>query len=183
MLSLPRPRILNASDVGLGKTIETGICLRELGARRRADRILIICPAGICEQWQDEMAGKFAMNFKIFDREGVHEARKRIEVGGNPWATEPRIISSFDYLKRRDGAFREVQHLRFSVIVCDEVHHLADNTLTDDIADRHRLAQWAAKASDALILLSATPHSGIDESFVSLLNLLEPTLVPDIETA
>lgn len=181
MLSLPRPRILNASDVGLGKTVETGISLRELGVRRRADRILIICPAGICEQWQDEMARLFGMEFKVFDREGVHEARKGIEVGGNPWATEPRIIASFDYLKRRDGAFREVQNLRFSVIVCDEVHHLADNTLTDDIADRHRLAQWAAKASDGLILLSATPHSGIDESFVSLLNLLEPTLVPNID--
>ena len=181
LLSLPRPRILNASDVGLGKTVETGITLRELNARRRADRILIICPAGICEQWQEEMAGKFGLEFKVFDREGVHEARKRIEVSGNPWATEPRIIASFDYLKRRDGAFREVQNLRFSVIVCDEVHHLADNTLTDDISDRYRLAQWVAKAADALILLSATPHSGYDESFASLLNLLEPTLVPDIQ--
>jgi SNF2 family DNA or RNA helicase len=181
LLSLPRPRILNASDVGLGKTVETGITLRELNARRRADRILIICPAGICEQWQEEMAGKFGLEFKVFDRDGVHEARKRIEVGGNPWATEPRIIASFDYLKRRDGAFREVQNLRFSVIVCDEVHHLADNTLTDDISDRYRLAQWVAKAADALILLSATPHSGYDESFASLLNLLELTLVPDIQ--
>jgi SNF2 family DNA or RNA helicase len=181
MLSLPRPRILNASDVGLGKTIEPGSALRELIARRRGDRILIICPAGICEQWRDEMAGKFGLDFKVFDRDGVHEVRKRIEVGGNPWATEPRIIASFDYLKRRDGAFREVQNLRFSVIVCDECHHLADNTLTDDIADRHRLAQWASKAADALMLLSATPHSGYDESFVSLLNLLEPTLVPDLQ--
>jgi len=88
-----------------------------------------------------------------------------------------KFIASFDYLKRRDGAFREVQNLRFSVLVCDECHHLADNTRTDDIADRHRLAQWASKAADALLLLSATPHSGYDESFVSLLNLLEPTLV------
>jgi superfamily II DNA or RNA helicase len=165
----------------LGKTVETGITLRELNARRRADRILIICPAGICEQWQEEMACKFGLEFKVFDREGVHDARKCIEVGGNPWATEPRIIASFDYLKRRDGAFREVQNLRFSVIVCDEVHHLADNTLTDDISDRYRLAQWVAKAADALILLSATPHSGYDESLASLLNLLEPTLVPDIQ--
>jgi superfamily II DNA or RNA helicase len=165
----------------LGKTIETGISLRELNARRRADRILIICPAGICEQWQEEMASKFGMDFKVFDREGVHEARKRIELAGNPWATEPRIIASFDYLKRRDGAFREVQSLRFSVIVCDEVHHLADNTLNEDVSDRHRLAQWVSKAADALILLSATPHSGYDESFASLLNILEPTLVPDVK--
>ncbi|NOT01001.1 MAG: DEAD/DEAH box helicase [Phycisphaerales bacterium] len=180
MLSLPRPRILNASDVGLGKTIETGIALRELIARRRGGRILIVCPAGIMEQWQDELATKFGLEFQIFDRDGVHEAKKQIELGGNAWATEPRIIASFDYLKRRDGVFREVQNVRFNVIVCDECHHLADNTLTDEVSDRHRLAQWVSKASDALILLSATPHSGYDESFASLLNLLEPTLVPEV---
>ena len=180
MLSLPRPRILNASDVGLGKTIETGLCLREMIARRRGNRILIVCPAGITEQWQDEMATKFGLNFRIFDRDGVHDAKKKLEVGGNPWATEPRIIASFDYVKRRDGAFRDIQQVRFNIVVCDEVHHLADNTQTDDISERHRLAQWVAKASDSLILLSATPHSGYDESFASLLRLLEPTLVPDI---
>ena len=126
MLALPRPRILNASDVGLGKTIETGIALRELIARRRGGRILIVCPAGIAEQWRDEMADKFGLDFKVFDREGVHEARRAVDAGANPWATEPRIIASFDYLKRREGAFREVQNVRFHAIVCDEVHHLAD---------------------------------------------------------
>jgi superfamily II DNA or RNA helicase len=179
MLSLPRPRILNASDVGLGKTIETGIALRELIARRRGGRILIVCPSGIVEQWRDEMADKFGLHFKIFDRDGIHEVKKSIELGANPWATEPRIVASFDYLKRREGAFREVQNVRFNVIVCDEVHHLADNTSGEDISDRHRLAQWIARASDALMLLSATPHSGYDESFASLLNLIEPTLVTD----
>ena len=179
MLALPRPRILNASDVGLGKTIETGIALRELIARRRGGRILIVCPAGIAEQWRDEMAAKFGLDFKVFDREGVHEARKSLDAGANPWATEPRIIASFDYLKNREGAFREVQNVRFNAIVCDEVHHLAINASADDVSDRHRLAQWVARASDALMLLSATPHSGYDESFASLLNLIEPTLVTD----
>jgi len=134
MLALPRPRILNASDVGLGKTIETGIALRELIARRRGGRILIVCPSGIAQQWRDEMDTKFGLDFKVFDREGVHEVKKSIELGANPWATEPRIIASFDYLKRREGAFREVQNVRFNVIVCDEVHHLADNTR--GVADR-----------------------------------------------
>jgi len=181
MLALPRPRILNASDTGLGKTIETGIALRELIVRRRGQRILIVCPAGIMEQWQEEMATKFGLEFRIFDRDGVHDAKKQIELGGNPWATEPRIIASFDYLKRRDGVFREIQNVRFNVIVCDECHHLADNTLTEDPSDRYRLAQWVSKSTDALMLLSATPHSGYDESFASLLNLLEPTLVPDVK--
>src|SRR4051794_38563561 len=104
MLSLPRPRILNASDVGLGKTVETGIALRELIARRRGARILIVCPSGIAEQWREEMATKFGLDFKVFDREGVHAVKKSIDLGANPWATEPRIIASFDYLKRREGA-------------------------------------------------------------------------------
>jgi len=180
MLSLPRPRILNASDVGLGKTIETGICLRELIARRRGNRILILCPANLVEQWQEELASKFGLEFAIFDRDGVLQARRQIDVGVSPWATEPRIIASFDFAKRRDGVLRELQNVRFDVIVCDEAHHLADNTQGEDYADRHRLAQWASRAADALLLLTATPHSGYDESFVSLLNLLEPTLVPDV---
>jgi hypothetical protein len=74
-LELPRPRLLIADDVGLGKTIEAGLILRELNARRRAARILIVCPASIIEQWQTELASKFGFQFKIFDGEGVAEAR------------------------------------------------------------------------------------------------------------
>lgn len=181
MLSLPRARILNASDVGLGKTIETGLCLRELIARRRANRILILCPASITEQWRDEMETRFGLEFKVFDREGVDTSQSALERDTSPWAVEPRIISSFDYLKRREGAFREVQNLRFDVIICDEAHHLAQNVAEEDgdISDRHRLAVWASQASDSLLLLTATPHSGYDNSLASLLRLLEPSLVPD----
>jgi hypothetical protein len=84
-LELPRPRLLIADDVGLGKTIEAGLILRELNARRRANRILIVSPASIVEQWQTELASKFGFQFKIFDSEGVAEARRAYEVGTNPW--------------------------------------------------------------------------------------------------
>jgi SNF2 family DNA or RNA helicase len=83
-LELPRPRLLIADDVGLGKTIEAGLILRELNARRRAARILIVCPASIIEQWQTELASKFGFQFKIFDSEGVAEARRSLEAGSNP---------------------------------------------------------------------------------------------------
>ena len=73
-LELPRPRLLIADDVGLGKTIEAGLILRELNARRRAARILIVSPASIIEQWQTELASKFGFAFRIFDSEGVAEA-------------------------------------------------------------------------------------------------------------
>ena len=70
-LELPRPRLLIADDVGLGKTIEAGLILRELHARRRAARILIVSPASINEQWQTELASTFGFEFRIFDSEGV----------------------------------------------------------------------------------------------------------------
>jgi SNF2 family DNA or RNA helicase len=176
-LELPRPRLLIADDVGLGKTIEAGLILRDLNARRRANRILIVCPAGIMSQWQDELETKFGFRFRIFDRDGLHETRKRLEIGTNPWAVEPRVVASMDFIKRREGSFRELSSTKWDVIIVDEAHHLSAGRSEDDITDRYRLARWLAEATDALLLLTATPHDGYDESFASLLSLLEPTLV------
>jgi len=177
-LELPRPRLLLADDVGLGKTIEAGLILRDLNVRRRANRVLIVCPAGIMKQWQDELEKKFGFRFGIFDRDGLYETRRKLEVGTNPWTVEPRVIASMDFIKRREGSFRELSSTRWDVIIVDEAHHLSAGRSEDDITDRHRLARWLAEATDALLLLTATPHDGYDESFASLLGLLEPTLVP-----
>jgi superfamily II DNA or RNA helicase len=177
-LELPRPRLLIADDVGLGKTIEAGLILRELNARRRANRILVVSPASIVEQWQAELASKFGFQFKIFDSEGVAEARRAYEVGTNPWCAEPRVIASIDYIKRREGAFRELSASRWDIIIIDEAHHLASGGGDEDLTDRYRLARWlAAENTGALLLLTATPHDGYDENFSSLLSLLEPALV------
>jgi superfamily II DNA or RNA helicase len=177
-LELPRPRLLIADDVGLGKTIEAGLILRELNARRRAARVLVVSPASIVEQWQTELASKFGFQFKIFDSEGVAEARRSLEAGTNPWCAEPRVIASVDFIKRREGAFRELSASRWDVIIIDEAHHLASGGGDDELTDRHRLARWlAAENTGALLLLTATPHDGYDENFASLLSLLEPSLV------
>jgi superfamily II DNA or RNA helicase len=177
-LELPRPRLLIADDVGLGKTIEAGLILRELNARRRASRVLIVSPASIVEQWQTELASKFGFQFKIFDSEGVAEARRAYEVGTNPWCAEPRVIASIDYIKRREGAFRELSASRWDVIIIDEAHHLASGGDDENVTDRYRLARWlASENTGALLLLTATPHDGYDENFASLLSLLEPSLV------
>lgn len=177
-LELPRPRLLIADDVGLGKTIEAGLILRELNARRRAARILIVCPASITDQWQIELASKFGFEFKIFDSEGVAEARRSLEAGTNPWCAEPRVIASVDFVKRREGAFRELSASRWDVIIIDEAHHLASGGNDDELTDRYRLARWlAAENTGALLLLTATPHDGYDPNFAALLSLLEPALV------
>jgi SNF2 family DNA or RNA helicase len=177
-LELPRPRLLIADDVGLGKTIDAGLILRELNARRRAARILIVSPASITEQWQTELATKFGFEFRIFDSEGVAEARRALEAGTNPWCVEPRVIASVDFIKRREGAFRELSASRWDVIIIDEAHHLASGGNDDDLTDRYRLARWlAAENTGGLLLLTATPHDGYDRNFSSLLELLEPSLV------
>jgi superfamily II DNA or RNA helicase len=177
-LELPRPRLLIADDVGLGKTIEAGLILRELNARRRAARILIVCPASITEQWQKELATKFGFEFRIFDSEGVAEARRALEVGTNPWCVESRVIASVDFIKRREGAFRELSASRWDVIIIDEAHHLASGGNDDELTDRYRLGRWlATENTGGLLLLTATPHDGYDRNFASLLELLEPSLV------
>lgn len=176
-LSLPRPRLLIADDVGLGKTIEAGLILSELHARRRANRVLIVCPASLRLQWQREMQVKFGFRFTIFDRETLAQKRRELETGVNPWAYEPRIIVSMDFLKRPDGAFREVQGLHWDVVIVDEAHHLAPAGEESD-TQLTKLGWFLAEVSDALILLTATPHNGYDESMATLLRFLDPTLAP-----
>jgi len=82
-----------------------------------------------------------------------------------------------DLIKRREGAFRELSSTKWDVIIVDEAHHLSAGRNEEDITDRHRLGRWLSEATDALFLLTATPHDGYDESFASLLGLLEPSLV------
>ncbi|HQK95329.1 MAG TPA: helicase-related protein [Armatimonadota bacterium] len=178
-LRMPRPRLLIADDTGLGKTIEAGIVLRELTARRRAGRVLVICPASIMSQWQDELLRKFGMRFDILDRDGLYETRRKHEAGTNPWSACGRGIASMDFVKRREGAFQELSASRWDVVIVDEAHHLAGGADDkDDVTDRHRLGRWLSEAADALLFLTATPHDGYDERFASLLNLLDPTLAP-----
>ena len=132
----------------------------------------------IIEQWQTELASKFGFQFKIFDSEGVAEARRSLEAGSNPWSAEPRVIASVDFIKRREGAFRELSASRWDVIIIDEAHHLASGGNDDELTDRFRLARWlAAENTGALLLLTATPHDGYDQNFASLLSLLEPSLI------
>jgi len=178
-LLLPRPRLLIADDVGLGKTVEAGLILSELHARRRANRVLIVCPASLCLQWQREMQVKFGFRFIIFNRQTLAQKRRELEAGINPWAHEPRIIVSMDFLKRPEGAFREIQGLHWDVVIVDEAHHLAPSGAAESDKQLTRLGRFLAEASDALLLLTATPHNGYDESMATLLSFLDPSLVTD----
>lgn len=177
LLSLPDPRILIADDVGLGKTIEAGICIQELIARGRGGRILLVVPPGLIPQWQVEMFEKFGLNFHpLEDATGLDRTQTMLAEGIKPWAFLPRVITSIEYLKKRE-VFANALEVPWDLIVVDEAHYLAESgTPTNPyLTARARLGRRLRDASRSLILLTATPHNGYRHSFRSILEIVEPT--------
>lgn len=161
---------LIADDVGLGKTIEVGMLLSALLSRAEFNKVLIVTPSGLTTQWQEEMSGLFGLDdFRIYGRD--------FEVN-NPehWGMYPRVIASMDRLKRE----RDVELLRSSgrwdMVVFDEGHRLARRLYGTRIktTERYELARFLRTLTGQMLLLSATPHQGKQDAFVSLLNLLRP---------
>jgi len=93
-LQLPRVNLLIADDVGLGKTIEAGLVVREMLLRKRIDFIVVLAPPSMTLQWQDELAAKFGLSFEIIDRDLLTELRRKRGFGVNPWAAGSRFILS-----------------------------------------------------------------------------------------
>lgn len=177
LLAGPRRSLLIADDVGLGKTVEAGICLLELIARGVGRRILLVVPPGLIPQWQDEMREKFGLAFQpIENAASLDRAQTLLSEGLQPWAYFDRVITSVEYLKRRDVHAAALAH-PWDVVVVDEAHYLAESgTPANPYATaRTRLGPKLREASRSLILLTATPHNGYRHSFRSLLELVEPT--------
>lgn len=171
-----RPRILLADAVGLGKTLEIGMILAELARRGRADRILIVCPRHVLEQMQHELWTRFALAFVRLDSVGVQRVKQELPATRNPFTYFKRVIISIDTLKQ-DRFARDLQRHHWDAVVIDESHNV-----TNSATQNNRLARTLAPNTDALILASATPHNGREESFAELVRLLEPTAVgPDGE--
>lgn len=181
-LRLSRPRLLIADDVGLGKTIEAGLIVAELIARRRLYRLMIVTPAGpLLSQWQSEMSERFGLRLNVVDRAKLDEIRRGSELGSNPFDQLSHILVSMDFLKQ-DRVLDEVERaLPYDLIIIDEAHHYNETGLSDsdksDASQRRKLAEVLAQKTDALLLLTATPHDGYDRSFASLLELLDPSLL------
>lgn len=176
LLSGPRRSLLIADDVGLGKTVEAGICLLELIARGVGKRILIVVPPGLIPQWIDEMYGKFGLEFvPVENSASLDRAQTAVSEGLQPWAYFDRVITSTEYLKRREVAAGALAR-PWDVVVVDEAHYLAESgTAANPYSTaRTRLGARLREASRSLILLTATPHNGYRHSFRSLLELVEP---------
>lgn len=179
-LELPRVNLLIADDVGLGKTIEAGLIIRELMLRRRLDFVVVAAPAAMMSQWQDELAQKFGLDFTIVDREHLLEARRTRGFSANPWSIGSRFIISHSVLADdtyMTGLRDLLQTYRArSMFVLDEAHHAApsggiawatESQLTRAVRD-------IAGPFEHRLFLSATPHNGHPNSFATLLDILDP---------
>lgn len=170
--SSPR-RFLIADEVGLGKTIETALILRELASRGELNRALMVVPAGLVNNWHRELNEVFNLNFEVFGSEGDVFDRK-----SNAFAKHDRLIASIDTLKIRTRMKRLQEAPPWDLVVFDEAHHLTAyrNGVRVTKTDNYRLAEMLRNHARDVLLLSATPHQGDHFRFWMLVQLLDSTL-------
>ena len=177
-LSQTKPRILIADAVGIGKTLEAGILTSELMARGRARRILVVATKAMLLQFQQEFWNRFAIPLCRLDSVGIQRCINRIPVNKNPFDYFDKSIISVDTLKQPEF-LSYLEKAQWDLIIIDEAHNVASRG--DSRSQRARLANLLSKHSDSMIMLTATPHDGSAKSFASLLNILDPTAIPDSE--
>ncbi len=179
-LRLPRVNLLIADDVGLGKTVEAGLIVRELLLRRRIDLVVVSAPPGMIPQWRDELETKFGLAFTVVDREHVVALRRSRGFLANPWLAGSRFLISHSLLSDETyaGGLRQaLGHFRpRSLLVLDEAHHAAPSSGTRYAVDSQftRAVDELAGLFEHRLFLSATPHNGHANSFSRLLNMLDP---------
>ncbi|MFF2407622.1 DEAD/DEAH box helicase [Streptomyces sp. NPDC058092] len=171
-----RPRLLIADVVGLGKTLEIGLTLAELIRRGRGERILVVTPQHVLEQFQHELWTRFAIPLIRLDSVGIERIQREIPAGRNPFTYFKRVIVSIDTLKNTDQYKHHLERINWDAVVIDESHNLINKGSL-----RNQLAQILAPRTDALILASATPHNGNARSFAELISLLDPAAIRDAE--
>ena len=182
-IQMPRANLLIADDVGLGKTVETGLVIQELIVRNRARTALIVCPAGLQNHWRDQMHDKFGLDFRIVDSALMKQLRRSRGIHTNPWTHFPRLITSIDFIKRDTPLrlFREVlpkettYPRRFDILVVDEAHNVSPSGSQHYAIDSQRTQAIREMTPhfEHKLFLSATPHNGYPESFSALLELLD----------
>ena len=194
-VSRDRIRYLLADEVGLGKTIEAGLVLRELKLRGRAKRILVVVPKGLVRQWQAEMRLHFGETFQFIDPSELAAFRQWRSGGAgeedNLWRLHDQVICSLDSVKPMENRrgwsleqlntynrerFEDLISASWDLVIIDEAHRLGGST---ERVARYKLGVALAEASPYLLLLSATPHQGKTDHFMRLMQLLDREAFPD----
>lgn len=173
ILSSGNTNWLIADDVGLGKTIEVGLLIAALKRRRQARRVLVVCPAGLLVQWQEDMQFKFGQRYQIYARDFM--INDPID-----WKLYDHVIISLDLAKREDTKALLRASGEWDLIVFDEAHRLT-RQVTGEQTQRYALARHLRSMTDSFILLTATPHQGVHEKFVSILELVRPDLKRELQ--
>ena len=194
-ISRDRIRYLLADEVGLGKTIEAGLVLRELKLRGRVKRILVVAPKGLVRQWQAEMRLHFGEKFQFIEPSELAAFRQWRSGGAgeeeNLWRMHDQVICSLDSVKPLEGRrgwsleqlntynrerFEDLISASWDLVIIDEAHRMGGST--EQVA-RYKLGAALAEASPYLLLLSATPHQGKTDQFMRLMQLLDREAFPD----
>jgi superfamily II DNA or RNA helicase len=154
-------RVLLADDVGLGKTIQAGLIVSELLARGAAERVLLLTPAGLRDQWANELRERFGLTAGIMDQRGVRALASTLPREVNPWSTVPLAIASLDYVKRAE-VLPAAKARVWDVVLVDEAHLVGPET------DRYGAVASLCDDASYVVLLTATPHSGDRHGFRAL---------------
>ena len=178
LLPQPKIRFLLADDTGAGKTIMTGLLLKELMMRHYVERILIITPGGLTKQWQeDEMGVKFNIPFKLVNR-SVFSSEPTV------FQNSDRIVASIDFVSRED-IMNVLSKTSWDMVIFDEAHKLSAYEYGEKIykSKRYEVAHLLAQQCEHILLLTATPHRGRKDTFKRLLQLLDEDIFATADLA
>ena len=175
LLKLARVRFLLADDAGAGKTIMSGLLIRELELRGLAERILIVCPANLAFQWQRELKEKFDTQFLVMKGQDLRE-----QFGLNQWLERNRVITSLD-LAKRDEILPGLRQVHWDLVIVDEAHRMSASDESHKSL-RYKLGELLRDSSDHMLLLTATPHKGDPQNFSLFLQLLDADAYADVKS-
>lgn len=169
---LPRQplRFLLADDPGAGKTIMTGLLIKELMLRGDLQRCLVVAPGNLVEQWQDELNQRFNLSFDILTNDRINTAKT-----GNPFDDMPLVIARLDKLSRDETLQNKLSNIDWDLVVVDEAHKMSASVFNGEIqyTKRYRLGEFLSKRTRHFLLLTATPHNGKEEDFQLFMRLLD----------